>query len=159
MDGKGPPRVDPRGNDVDTVRDGLAHAICLLSRQRLYVGTDLSLTASHVLYRLQSGGPVRLTTLASSAEISQPSMTQLIQRLERRELVARLADPGDRRAALVTITDAGHRLVVERQEHVRERVGELMAMPPIAQREALYLAADVALPIILNLIELESAQQ
>jgi DNA-binding MarR family transcriptional regulator len=57
-------------------------------------------------------------------------MTQLIQRLERRELVARLADPGDRRVALVTITDARHRLVVERQEHVRERVGELMAMLP-----------------------------
>ena len=54
-----------------------------------------------------SDGPTRLTTLAAKEGVGQPSMTQLIQRLERQDLVTRLADPEDGRAALVAITDAG----------------------------------------------------
>ena len=85
-------------------------------------------------------------------------MTQLIQRLERKGLVARLTDPDDRRAALVTVTDGGRQLVLERQDGVRERLGELLTMLSQDQCDALDLAARVALPVINCLIEVEAAQ-
>jgi DNA-binding MarR family transcriptional regulator len=149
--------VKPREADVDSVNELLSQATVLLSRH-LLDRTGLSPTASAVLYRLHAEGPVRLTALASSVEVSQPSMTQLIQRLERKGLVARLTDPDDRRAALVTVTDGGRQLVLERQDRVRERLGELLAMLAQHQRDALDLAARVALPVINILIDVEAAR-
>ncbi len=149
--------VTSREVDVDSVNELLSQATVLLSRH-LLDRTGLSPTASAVLYRLHAEGPVRLTALASSVEVSQPSMTQLIQRLERKGLVARLTDPIDRRAALVTVTDGGRQLVLDRQDGVRERLGELLMMLSQHQRDALDLAARVALPVINILIDVEAAQ-
>ena len=67
---------------------------------------DLSASAAFALNRVCREGPIRLTTLAAKEGVSQPSMTQLIQRLERLGLVTRLADPDDGRAALIGITGA-----------------------------------------------------
>jgi DNA-binding MarR family transcriptional regulator len=150
--------VKSREADVDTVNDLLSQSTVLVSRH-LLDRTGLSPTASAVLHRLHAEGPVRLTTLAASVEVSQPSMTQLIQRLERKGLVARLADPDDRRAALVTVTDGGRQLVLERQAGVRERLGELLTMLSREQRDRLELAARVALPIITSLIDVEAARE
>lgn len=60
---------------------------------------ELSASAAFSLNRVCREGPIRLTTLAAKEGVSQPSMTQLIQRLERAGLVTRLADPDDGRAA------------------------------------------------------------
>ena len=145
---------DDSQDDVEAINDAFAQVTLLMSRY-LFDRSDLSPTASAVLYRLHAEGPVRLTTLASSVEISQPSMTQLVQRLERRDLVARSTDPGDRRAALVSITEVGRRLVLARQDGVRERLRESLALLPSGQRDALRLAAHVALPIVESLIDIE----
>jgi DNA-binding MarR family transcriptional regulator len=59
------------------------------------------------LNTLHRDGPARvITTLAAAAGIGQPSMTELVQRLERQALVTRINDPQDGRAALVTIINA-----------------------------------------------------
>ena len=50
----------------------------------------LSLTSALALSRLNKQGPIRLTTLAAAEGIAQPSMTQLIQRLERQRLARTL---------------------------------------------------------------------
>lgn len=152
------PTVKPREDDVDAVTETLAQATVLMSRH-LFDRADLSPTAAEVLYRLHVEGPVRLTALASSAVISQPSMTQLIHRLERRGLVERSADPADRRAALVALSDGGRALVLERQGEVRARLRELLTMLPAGQGDALCLAARVALPIITSLIDIEVARE
>jgi DNA-binding MarR family transcriptional regulator len=149
--------VKPREADVDTVKELLSQATVLVSRH-LLDRTGLSPTASAVLYRLHAEGPVRLTALAASVEVSQPSMTQLIQRLERKGLVARQTDPDDRRAALVVVTDGGRRLVLEREHGVRERLRELLTILSQEHRDALDLAARVALPIITTLVDVEAAR-
>jgi DNA-binding MarR family transcriptional regulator len=78
------------------------------------------------LGRLNEEGPVRLTALATAADISQPSMTELVQRLERQGLAIRLIDPEDGRAALVDITNTGRALLDERRRDRRERLAELL---------------------------------
>ena len=138
--------------DVQVVHDVLAQSTLLMTRY-LFDRDDLSPTASAVLYRLDAEGPVRLTTLATTVDISQPSMTQLIQRLERRGLVERSPDPADRRAALVAITDGGRALVLDRQNGFRDRLGDALSALPVEQRDGLRLAAHVALPIVTQLVE------
>ena len=85
-----------------------------LSARFLSDRAGLSPSAAFVLNRVRREGPIRLTSLAAKEGVSQPSMTQLIQRLERQDLVARLADPDDGRATLVGITARGQALLEER---------------------------------------------
>ena len=113
---------------------------------------ELSASAAFVLNRVCREGPVRLTALAAKEGVSQPSMTQLIQRLERLDLVARLADPDDGRAALIGITQHGQSLLNERKRMRRERLMALMATLTAEEESALWLAARVALPVLHRLV-------
>jgi DNA-binding MarR family transcriptional regulator len=113
--------------------------------------TDLSASAMFAINRLCREGPLRLTTLAAKEGISQPSMTQLITRLERQGLVARIADPEDGRATLVDITEHGQDAVDERRRSRRERLTELMDTLTPEEQNALQLSARVALPILRRL--------
>lgn len=53
----------------------------------------------------------RLTTLAQRAGLTHQSVGEVVAVLERRGYVVRVADPADRRAKLVQLTDAGRELV------------------------------------------------
>jgi DNA-binding MarR family transcriptional regulator len=108
----------------------------------------LSASAAFALNRVCREGPIRLTTLAAKEGVSQPSMTQLVQRQERQGLVARLADPGDGRAALIGITSQGLELLDERKQRRRERLKALLEMLTPEEVSALWLSARVALPIL-----------
>ncbi len=142
--------VKTPANRVDTIAAALEQSTLLVVR-RLVDRRELSLTASDVLHQLDTDGPARLSALAAAAGLSQPSMTQLVQRFERRGIVNRTVDPRDRRAALIAITDAGREIVGQRRRCVRERLDELvMALHPDEQA-ALQLAARVTLPLITRL--------
>jgi DNA-binding MarR family transcriptional regulator len=114
---------------------------------------DLSASAAFVMNRVCREGPIRLTTLAAKEGVSQPSMTQLIQRLERLDLVARLADPDDGRAALIGITQHGQALLNDRKRMRRERLTALMETLTPEEESALWLSARVALPVLRRLVE------
>jgi DNA-binding MarR family transcriptional regulator len=113
---------------------------------------DLSASAAFALNRVGREGPIRLTTLAAREGVSQPSMTQLIQRLERLGLVARLADPGDGRAALIGITGPGQDLLDDRKRMRRERLNALLETLTPEEESALWLSARVALPVLHRLV-------
>ena len=112
----------------------------------------LSLTSALALSRLNEEGPIRLTTLAAAEGIAQPSMTQLIQRLERQGLATRINDPEDGRVALVNITNAGRAVMDDRRRDRRDRLAELLKGVSPEDEAALILAANVALPIIRGLV-------
>lgn len=113
--------------------------------------TDLSVSAMFAINRVRREGPVRLTTLAAKEGISQPSMTQLITRLERQGFLTRTADPEDGRGTLVSITELGEDALTDRRRLRRERLGELMETLTADERNALLLSAHVALPILRKL--------
>src|SRR5258708_30564251 len=93
--------------------DALEEAARLMVRH--LVSRALSLTTASTLGRLGRDEPVRLTALAAAEGIAQPSMTQLVKRLEQLGLARRVSDPEDGRGALVTITDARQPLLPERR--------------------------------------------
>lgn len=109
---------------------------------------ELSASAAFVLNRVCREGPIRLTALAAKEGVSQPSMTQLIQRLERHDLVARIADPDDGRAALIGITEHGQELLDKRKRMRRERLTALLETLTPEEETALWLSARVALPVL-----------
>lgn len=114
---------------------------------------NLSLISSAVLSTLNAEGPVRLTTLATAEGVSQPSMTQLVQRLVRQGLATRVPDPEDGRATLVDISDAGRSLLSELRQARRGRLAALLETLPAEDEAALALAMHVALPIVERLID------
>jgi DNA-binding MarR family transcriptional regulator len=129
----------------------------ILTLRHLSDRTGMGLTANLTLGTLDREGPARVTALAAAASIRQPAMTELVQRLHRQNLVTRVDDPGDGRAALVTITDAGRALLDDERRDRRERLAELLATLPADDEITLTLAMHVALPIIRRLID--DAQQ
>ena len=139
------------GNSREDIAEALEQAAILMTRH-LTARAALSLTAALALGRLNEEGPIRLTTLGAAEGISQPSMTQLIQRLERQGLATRINDPEDGRAALVDVTNTGRALLDDRRRDRRDRLAELlMALSP-EDEATLTLAVHVALPIIRRLI-------
>ncbi|MFB9450258.1 MarR family winged helix-turn-helix transcriptional regulator [Dactylosporangium vinaceum] len=112
------------------VRDGMAAIGSTLDPARLTVAVervfsvlrqgnppnDISLTAASTIWRLQQEGPRKLTDLAAAEGVTQPAMTQLVQRLEREGLARRADDPSDRRVVLVEVTQAGIDLLQRRRE-------------------------------------------
>lgn len=107
---------------------------------------DLSLTAVATLSSLDRDGPQRITTLAIAEGVSQPSMTQLIQRLEQRGLVARGSDPADGRVALVTVTDQGRAALAARRKRNADRIAGLLGDLPEPDVQALADALAAVLP-------------
>jgi DNA-binding MarR family transcriptional regulator len=62
----------------------------------------------------------RLTDLASRAQMTLPSMSELVDELQRRGYVERRADPTDGRAKLIRLTRKGRRFLAEGVRAVRE---------------------------------------
>ncbi len=59
-----------------------------------------------VLVGLKSGPGLTQAELAKIAQVEQPSMAQLLNRMERDGLVERVVDAADRRSRLITLTPA-----------------------------------------------------
>ena len=68
---------------------------------------ELSLTAVSTLSTVERTGSRRLTDLAATEGITQPSMTVLVSQLEQRGFAERRPDPTDGRVVLVSITRSG----------------------------------------------------
>ena len=140
-------KTPPDRPAAEVVGDLLDQAMDLSARF-LADRAGLSASAAFVLNRVRREGPIRLTSLAAKEGVSQPSMTQLIQRLERQDLVARLADPDDGRATLIGITARGEALLEERTRIRRERLAALLSTLSAEEVCTLQLSARVPSPIL-----------
>src|SRR5579862_5416410 len=67
----------------------------------------LSMARTKVLKHLREHGPTRQSVLANTFGLSPHSITDMVDALERSDLVERRPDATDRRAKLVAITNAG----------------------------------------------------
>ena len=114
----------------------------------------LSLTAAATLTTLERSGPSRLTALAAYEGVTQPAMTQLVDRLQGMGLLERTPDPSDGRVVRVRITGAGRALLARRRAVRAERVAELLVrLSPGDQ--ALLTAALPAMEALANVQRIE----
>ena len=78
----------------------------------------LSLTGASTLATLERTGPRRLTDLAVTEDVTQPSMTALVRQLVDLGLAERRRDPADARVVLVALTPAGRQYLRDRKSVV-----------------------------------------
>jgi DNA-binding MarR family transcriptional regulator/nucleotide-binding universal stress UspA family protein len=111
---------------------------------------ELSLTAGSAMATLERTGPRRLTDLAVSEGVTQPSMTSVVSQLEDLGFAERLPDPADGRVARVAITRAGrHHLAAVRGAGASVFTA---LIDKLTDQEAAALRA--ALPALRRLLEL-----
>jgi DNA-binding MarR family transcriptional regulator len=108
---------------------------------------DMSLTSLSALATLDRIGPRRITDLAASEGVAQPSVTAMVTTLERAGLVERRRDPADKRVVMVAITEAGSAYVRARRQAGAHAFSE--ALDKLSPDEAATLAA--AIPAIEHL--------
>jgi DNA-binding MarR family transcriptional regulator len=121
----------------DTATAALRELILAGERYRIAVANHLGLTVnesraiSHVLAR----GPLGQTDLATALGLTTSSTTTLVDRLERREMVARVPDPHDRRRSTVEIPESGRRRLSEVRDWMPHAFDELGAtdLPGVAR--------------------------
>lgn len=72
---------------------------------------DITPAQWRALRVLRRHGVMRLSELSEWLHIAPRSTTEVVDALEARGLVRRLADPGDRRATLVEVTEPGAEII------------------------------------------------
>jgi DNA-binding MarR family transcriptional regulator len=105
----------PEGRHLTELADRLhSAAIHLLRRlRREDAASGLSAPRLSALSVLVFGGPLGLGALAAAEGVRPPTMTRIVQALERQGLVKREPDPRDRRGVLLRATEQGRRLLHE----------------------------------------------
>lgn len=78
--------------------------------QRHIAELELTLPQAQAL-RILRRGPLTTGRLADELGMSAPALTQLTDRLVRKELIERRTDEGDRRCVIVALTQKGAKLV------------------------------------------------
>jgi DNA-binding MarR family transcriptional regulator len=99
------PAADRTG-DAERLRHGVNRLARLMRHQD---DGDLGATSTAALATVHKRGPLTLGELASFEQVSPPTMTKVVEKLESRGFVTRRIDPDDRRVARLTVTAAGTR--------------------------------------------------
>jgi len=76
--------------------------------------SELSLLQAYALTYLFFKGPIKISELCEHMNVSPGAASQMVDRLEKLEMVARIADPEDRRVRKVTVLDKGEKFVQEK---------------------------------------------
>lgn len=85
----------------------------LARRLRQHAVGGLTPSQRSVLATLNQSGVLRMGDLARIEDVSPPSITGIIGRLEEKGMVTRIPDPDDARSTMVQISDEATRLLEE----------------------------------------------
>jgi DNA-binding MarR family transcriptional regulator len=88
-------------------------------------------------------GPIVLSDLAAAEQVRLPTMSRLVQELERRGLVERAGDPRDRRVRRIRATPKGRRVLEQGRRRRVARLAEDVARLGVAERRLLEEAVRV----------------
>ncbi|AWL37468.1 MULTISPECIES: MarR family winged helix-turn-helix transcriptional regulator [unclassified Streptomyces] len=135
---------DPEPGDdlVVAVEDLVRHV------RRSSLAGGLSPATASALGRLGREGPQRLTDLARDEGVSQPNMTQLVNRMERDGTARRVADARDGRGVLVEVTAHGRAVLRQRRAERAEALARLIDALDESERRAV----ETALPALARVI-------
>jgi DNA-binding MarR family transcriptional regulator len=137
--------------DVGQVAAALRVSIGLLLRRlrQVQVEGELTLPESSALTRLDRGGPTTPSELAKLEQISPQSMGATLAALEARGLVGRRPDPRDGRRVVLSVTEAGRAVLLDKRNARAEQLAkalsagftpaelrQLMAAAPLLERLA-----------------------
>jgi DNA-binding MarR family transcriptional regulator len=115
---------------------------------RRQADTGLSPSQLAALATIELHGPMTLGALAEHERVAPPSITKVVTKLEADGLVARAADPNDRRVARVSLTAEGTALLDASRRRKNQWLNERIQRLDGAERARLADALDVIDSII-----------
>lgn len=132
----GPP-TPPTGREL-TPTDGLAQLSFLIHRmlERRAAEHDLSIIQTRLLGVLRDRRPT-INELGILLGLDKSSVSGLVERAERRGLVARVPSPTDGRSVLVSLTEAGRSLMSQAASRFEADVAELLEHLSSSERRML----------------------
>jgi DNA-binding MarR family transcriptional regulator len=104
--------------------------------------TGLSLARLRVLFQLTERPAIRMGELSACVDVAPRTMTSTVEAMERDGLVQRRPDPHDRRATIVSVTDAGRRSFAEGRRQQAIAIADVFEALDLEQRLALKDALD-----------------
>ena len=114
--------------DTSDVAAGLRESIgLLLRRMRQQQPGELTLPENAALTRLNRGGPTTSSALAKLEQISPQSMGATLAGLEDRGLVARHPDPEDGRRVVLSLSEAGLRILQDKRNARNQQLAEALS--------------------------------
>jgi DNA-binding MarR family transcriptional regulator len=105
--------ANQRGAEAEAILDRFIETMFKLMidhHQKQVVELDLTMPQAQALGVLRRG-PLCTGELAAVLQISAPAVTQLTNRLTRKQLIERRMADGDRRSVMVMLTERGRRVV------------------------------------------------
>ena len=89
--------------------------------------SELSLLQAYALTHLYFKGPIKISELCEHMMVSPGAASQMVDRLERLQMVARIPDPKDRRVRKVIVLDKGERFMQENFIYSQSWLSEIPA--------------------------------
>jgi DNA-binding MarR family transcriptional regulator len=89
--------------------------------------TGISMQQAYALTYIYYNGPSKISELCEHMMVSAPATSQMVDRLEKQNLVERIAQPGDRRVRNVVLSGEGKKFV---QESIEARQSWVKEIPP-----------------------------
>jgi MarR family 2-MHQ and catechol resistance regulon transcriptional repressor len=119
--------------------------------ERSIQDAGLCLTDFAALEALLHKGPLTITEIQAKVMLASGSMTAAVDRLEKKGLVARTADPSDRRAKVLELTAAGRRIVEAAfRRHAAELEAAMAVLEPAEKRQLYTLLKKLGLSVDLK---------
>jgi DNA-binding MarR family transcriptional regulator len=105
---------------------------------------DLTPSRLTALAAIAAGEPLAVGELAKRMAVSTPTVSHIVDALDKLGLIARLPDPHDRRVCRLTTSQAGTELLEELSRRTTGMLAERIHQLPPAQQNAL----EAALPAL-----------
>ena len=100
--------------------------------------SELSLLQGYALAYLFFKGPIKISELCEHMMVSLGAASQMVDRLEKLEMVERIADPMDRRVRKVRVLDQGKKFVQENFAFSQSWLSEIPAnISPEQERQVI----------------------
>ena len=118
-----------REPDVSDVAVALRDSIGLLLRRMRQQRPDgaLTLPEGAAMTRLNRAGPTTSSALAKLEQISPQSMGATLAGLEARGLVARHPDPEDGRRVVLSVTEAGQQILLDKRNARTDQLAQALS--------------------------------
>jgi DNA-binding MarR family transcriptional regulator len=115
--------------DASELYDAMTDLIRLYQfRDRDRIGYyGLTITQCYVLQLLLRRGPSTLNDLVAAMRLDKSVLSRVVDGLERKHAVRRVANPADGRSALITITRSGSTRYMKVEHHVEAEYVEVLA--------------------------------
>lgn len=127
----------------------LARFINQLMREQLASCCPITVRQCYTLEALMAG-PKTMKILAAEVAIHQSTLTRIVEKLEKQDLVRRTRKPGNQRSVDVQITDAGKEMYLHLDAVCFHLCSDLLAMIPedrqVSVVESMEVLADLLNP-------------